>query len=128
VFSATHWRIRVGPRTALATLSLYTPKQIILAIASGDHKAFSACAGIGPKIAQRIVLELKDKVGSLEIADKEIIGAITLDDSNNKQVALTALVALGFTTSEAAASLAKLSGERTTEELVSDALRALARN
>ena len=118
----------VGPRTALATLSLYTPKQIILAIASGDHKAFSACAGIGPKIAQRIVLELKDKVGSLEIADKEIIGAITLDDSNNKQVALTALVALGFTTSEAAASLAKLSGERTTEELVSDALRALARN
>jgi len=118
----------VGPRTALASLSLYTPKQITLAIASGDYKAFAACPGIGPKIAQRIVLELKDKVGSLAIGDKEVIQAITGDSSNNKQEALTALVSLGFTTSEAAAALAKLSGEEKTEKLVSDALRALARN
>ena len=117
----------VGPRTALSILSLYTPKQIVVAIAAGDYKVFSACQGIGPKIAQRLVLELKDKVGSLESGDSEIIKAITGTISSSKQEALAALVALGFTTSEAAAALAKLSNEETTEQLVSLALRSLSR-
>ncbi|MCL1830430.1 MAG: Holliday junction branch migration protein RuvA [Oscillospiraceae bacterium] len=118
----------VGPRIAIAVLSLYSPKQIILAIASGDHKAFTACSGIGSKIAQRIVLELKDKVGSLEIGGSDVIQAITGDISNSKQEAITALVSLGFTTSEAGAAIAKLTGDASTEELVSLALKSLARN
>lgn len=117
----------VGPRTAIAVLSLYTPKQIILAIASGDYRAFSACVGIGTKIAQRIVLELKDKVGSLEVEDADLAGIIASDVSNSKQEATAALVSLGFTTSEAAASLAKLSPDASTEQLVSEALRTLSR-
>ena len=117
----------IGPRTALSILSLYPPKQIALAIAAGDHKAFQAVSGIGLKIAQRLVLELKDKVGSLELEDSYIINAITGETSNNKQEALAALVTLGFTTSEAAGALAKLSNDAKTEQLVADALKSLAR-
>ena len=117
----------IGPRTAIAILSLYPPKQIVLAIASGDHKAFTACPGIGPKIAQRLVLELKDKVGSLDFSGTDIIASITgSETSNSKQEAVAALVALGFSTSEAAVALAKLPNDNTSEQLVSSALRSLA--
>ena len=53
----------VGPKAGLAILSIMTPEKIALAASSGDHKAFTKAAGVGPKLAQRITLELKDKVG-----------------------------------------------------------------
>ena len=53
----------VGPKAALSILSIMTPEKIALAASSGDHKAFTKAAGVGPKLAQRITLELKDKVG-----------------------------------------------------------------
>ena len=52
----------VGPKAGLAILSIMTPEKIALAASSGDHKAFTKAAGVGPKLAQRITLELKDKV------------------------------------------------------------------
>ena len=116
----------VGPRTAIAALSLYSPKQIILAIASGDYKAFTACPGIGTKIAQRLVLELKDRVGSLDFGNSDVVQAVTGEISNSKQEAVAALVALGFRTSEAAAVVAKLPNGDTAEQLISAALRSLA--
>ena len=52
----------VGPKVGLAILSVMEPQRVALAISAGDHKAFKAASGVGPKLAQRIVLELKDKV------------------------------------------------------------------
>ena len=53
----------VGPKVGLAILSVLSPQRIALAASAGDHKAFTAASGVGPKLAQRITLELKDKVG-----------------------------------------------------------------
>ena len=52
----------VGAKVGLAILSVMEPDRVALAISAGDHKAFKAASGVGPKLAQRIVLELKDKV------------------------------------------------------------------
>ena len=53
----------VGPKVGLAILSVLSPDRVVLAVSAGDHKAFTAASGVGPKLGQRIVLELKDKVG-----------------------------------------------------------------
>ena len=117
----------IGPRSGLSVLSLYSPHRVELAIASGDHKAFAACSGIGQKLAQRIVLELKDKVGTF-ISDEAVsVSAVTADLSNNRQEALAALASLGFSVSEAAAAVAKLPGDLTAEALVTGSLKLLAK-
>ena len=54
----------VGPKVGLAILSVMEPQRVYLAVSAGDHKAFTAASGVGPKLAQRITLELKDKVGT----------------------------------------------------------------
>ena len=64
----------VGPKVGLAILSVMEPQRVALAISAGDHKAFKAASGVGPKLAQRIVLELKDKVA------KGFVDGISLED------------------------------------------------
>ena len=64
----------VGPKVGLAILSVMEPERVALAISAGDHKAFKAASGVGPKLAQRIVLELKDKVA------KGFVDGISLED------------------------------------------------
>lgn len=105
----------VGPKVALAILSVYDSDAIALAIASGDHKAFTAASGVGPKLGQRIVLELKDKLGDLGGAGAADVAA----------VALAALVSLGFTQSEAASAVAKLPQDLGVEEMIAAALRSM---
>ena len=60
----------VGPKVGLAILSVMEPDRVALAISAGDHKAFKAASGVRPKLAQRIVLELKDKVAAKELTLK----------------------------------------------------------
>ena len=69
----------VGPKVGLAILSVMEPQRVALAISAGDHKAFKAANGVGPKLAQRIVLELKDKVakGFVDGINLEDVGAAT---------------------------------------------------
>ena len=64
----------VGAKVGLAILSVMEPDRVALAISAGDHKAFKAASGVGPKLAQRIVLELKDKVA------KGFVDGISLED------------------------------------------------
>lgn len=116
----------IGPRSGLSILSLYTPQQIALAIAAGDHKVFSACAGIGPKLAQRVVLELKDKVSSFGSREASLVVESGPDASNSKQEALAALVSLGFSTGEAAGALAAMPNDLSAEQLVTGSLKTLA--
>lgn len=115
----------VGPKSALAILSLYDPDRIALCVASGDYKAFTACAGIGPKLAQRIILELKDKVGALGSDISSVNAAMPPATSAGAQ-ALAALVQLGFSNSEAAQAISAQPADLAAEELITSALRSLA--
>ncbi len=117
----------VGAKTALGVLSLYAPEKISLMIAAGDYKAFTACPGIGSKTAQRLVLELKDKVKVFASEDISISFSQNAIASGNTAETIAALVSLGFSTSEAAQAVSKLSPDLSTEDMVSHALRSLAR-
>ena len=118
----------VGPKAGLAILSVMNPDRVALAVSAGDHKAFTAASGVGPKLAQRIVLELKDKVGK-GLAE----GGLSLDDvtkaqspAGNLSQAIAALVSLGYSQSEAALSVAKLDETLPVEEIIKLALRSMA--
>jgi Holliday junction DNA helicase RuvA len=118
----------VGAKMGLALLSEFTASQLTLYIASGDYKALTAASGVGPKLAQRIVLELKDKVGSLQSGDTLVIKAVgnATVNSNTKE-AISALVSLGYTQSEASLAVGKLDPALSTEDLIKQALKTLAR-
>ncbi len=119
----------VGPRVALAILSALSPQRIVLAASSGDHKSFTAANGVGPKLAQRIVLELRDKVG------KALGGALTADalsgaaaaPAGSVAQAVAALTSLGYTGSEAAGALAGLDASLPTPELIRLALQGIGK-
>ncbi len=120
----------VGPKVALAVLSYLNPTQILVAISAGDHKAFTKCPGIGPKLAQRMVLELKDKVGSSgELTDLGELSAGTVvaaPEGGSMQKAIQALVGLGYSQSEAAAAVSRQPQDAPLEEMIRLSLKALA--
>ena len=120
----------VGPKVGLAILSVMEPDRVALAISAGDHKAFKAASGVGPKLAQRIVLELKDKVA------KGFVDGISLEDvagasadtqaSQGSSQAIAALVSLGYSQSEAALAVSKIDAALPVEEIIKLALRSMA--
>ena len=118
----------VGPKAGLSVLSELSPEQVAMAIATDDIKTITRAQGIGKKIAQRIVLELKDKVGSLETdngIDLRAVGNATVN--GNSAEAVAALVSLGYTKSEASLAVGKLDQTLSAEELIKQALKTLAR-
>jgi len=120
----------VGPKVGLAILSVMEPERVALAISAGDHKAFKAASGVGPKLAQRIVLELKDKVA------KGFVDGISLEDvagasaqtpaAQSSSQAIAALVSLGYSQSEAALAISKIDATLPVEEIIKLALRGMA--
>lgn len=118
----------VGAKMGIALLSEFTPEFITSYIASGDYKALTAASGVGPKLAQRIVLELKDKVGSLGVTPVSSTGntPVAAASSDNIKNAATALVSLGFLQSEANRALAGLDVNLSTEELIKAALAKIS--
>ena len=120
----------VGPKVGLAILSVMEPDRVALAISAGDHKAFKAASGVGPKLAQRIVLELKDKVA------KGFVDGISLEDvagasadtqaSQGSSQAIAALLSLGYSQSEAALAVSKIDAALPVEEIIKLALRSMA--
>lgn len=120
----------VGPKMAIALLSEFPPDRIMLLIASSDAKSLTSASGVGNKLAQRIVLELKDKVGSISggsdiETDIKSVGNATVH-SNSKE-AVSALVSLGFSQSDASLAVGRLDQKLTTEELIKSALKELSR-
>ncbi|MCL2546618.1 MAG: Holliday junction branch migration protein RuvA [Oscillospiraceae bacterium] len=116
----------VGPRSALNILSICTPDQLALAVATEDDKALTQAAGVGKKMAQRIILELKDKLAQLP-QDSGIALPSTIDigvQSNLRQ-AQAALQQLGYTPSEAGQAVKGLNAEDSVEHLLSAALKKL---
>jgi Holliday junction DNA helicase RuvA len=117
----------VGPKAALAILSVMTPDQLALSIASGDAKAITKAQGVGAKIAQRIVLELKNKFSTdLTAEQSDVVAAIqSADTSADFSEAIEALIQLGYSRSEAAAAVSKLDKSLPVEELIRLALKSL---
>lgn len=118
----------VGAKIGIALLSELSASQITLAIASNDPKALTAASGVGLKLAQRIVLELKDKVGSLQSDDSIDLTNVQVSVANtNTGEAIEALVTLGYTKSEASLAVGKLDPKLSSDELIKQALKTLAR-
>ena len=120
----------VGPKVGLAILSVMEPQRVALAISAGDHKAFKAANGVGPKLAQRIVLELKDKVakGFVDGSSLEdVAGAASGEPASQSSAqAIAALVSLGYSQSEAALAISKIDATLPVEEIIKLALRGMA--
>ena len=98
----------VGPKAALAILSSNTPEGLAMAIVSGNEKALTSAPGIGKKIAQRIILELKDKLAKGQLSTgggESFAGGITVIPENKASEASAALAVLGYSQSEIAAAL-----------------------
>lgn len=110
----------VGPKVGLAILSTLEPEGFIYAVINGDAKAIAKSPGVGPKLAQRIILELKDKFKGYS-ADIEELSAEPVTSLANE--AAEALLALGYTQNEAMNAVSGLEG--TVEEIVGQALRKL---
>ena len=117
----------VGPKVALAILSATTPSQFTLAVMTGDEKTLTMAQGVGKKMAQRIILELKDKVSG-DVPAGEIGGAsvITVAAGNKASEAAAALASLGYSQSEIGTALKRIDVERMSlEDIVRSALRAM---
>ena len=117
----------VGPKAGLSILSVLSPQKIALAVTTGDYKAFTAANGVGPKVAQRIVLELKgkfsnDDVAGVTMADVQKTAASTGSVSQ----AISALIALGYNQSQAALAVSKLDADGDVQTLIKQALKLLA--
>jgi Holliday junction DNA helicase RuvA len=109
----------VGPKVALAVLSGGTPRELISALASGDVARLQAVPGIGKRTAERIVVELREKVGGAALEDEIVI---TRSD-DPRRVARDGLVELGYSLVEADEALRDAVGE-TPEALIAEGLRA----
>ena len=112
---------------ALAILSATTPSQFTLAVMTGDEKTLTMAQGVGKKMAQRIILELKDKVSG-DVPAGEIGGAsvITAAAGNKASEAAAALASLGYSQSEIGTALKGIDVERMSlEDIVRSALRAM---
>ena len=118
----------VGPKIGIAILSDFTVDQLSLAIASGDAKTLTRANGVGLKIAQRIVLELKDKLASGMTVQSDNVTASVADiaDGSSPKDAIAALVQFGYSHSEAAATVAKCDLSKSTEDIIKQALRLLS--
>ena len=110
----------VGPKVALAVLSGGTPRELLNAIASGDSARFQTVPGIGKRTAERIIVELREKVAG-KVSDEIVVRHTPTDDP--RTLAREGLLGLGFTPQEADGMLDTVAGD-TPEVLISEALKA----
>jgi Holliday junction DNA helicase RuvA len=120
----------VGPKAATAILSDVTPDRFAFLVASGDSKFFTKTKGIGAKTAQRIVLELKDKI-SIESISGSSVADIPHSQSAASGIssvteALEALMVLGYSQGEAVSVLGKLDPSMSTQDLIKESLRIMS--
>ena len=119
----------VGPKAALAILSSTTPEGLAMAIVSENEKALTCAPGIGKKIAQRIILELKDKLakGQLTTSSGEAFaGGVTIIPENKTSEASAALAVLGYSQPEITTALKSLDVEQLTlEQIIKQALKRM---
>lgn len=120
----------IGPKGALGVLSAMTPDDLRVAIVSGDAKAISRAPGIGVKTAQRVILDLKDKIDMTEVLPAQFAAAEGPETSAGgvAKEAVDALVALGYSQAEAnrAVSKVEVTEKMTAEDVLKASLKHLA--
>lgn len=121
----------VGPKAALAILSDISADKCAVLIASGDSKAFTKVKGIGAKTAQRIVIDLKDKISKSDLAadensENESAPVSDYNDNSDMSEAASALISLGYTNSEIKPILSELDPSLSAQELIKQALKVIA--
>jgi len=122
----------VGPKAALAILSVGTPETLAMAIVTGDEKALTAAPGIGKKIAQRIILELKDKMAKETASGLDFSGGKGVPAaavfSNKATEAAQALAVLGYTSQEVGAALKGIDVENLSlEDIIRQSLKKMVK-
>jgi len=118
----------VGPKAAISILSSTTPEGLAMSIITGDEKALTVAQGIGKKIAQRIILELKDKLakGQLSPGGESYGGTgVTVIPENKSSEAAAALAVLGYSQSEIALALKDVDMEQSLEPIIRQALKKM---
>ncbi|OUQ80957.1 Holliday junction branch migration protein RuvA [Flavonifractor sp. An10] len=122
----------VGPKAALSILSAATPESLAMSIITGDGKALTVAQGIGKKIAQRIILELKDKLAKGQLsADGESYGGtgVTVIPENKSSEAAAALAVLGYSQSEIGVALKGVDVDALSlEDVIKQALKKMVKN
>ena len=111
----------VGPKAALSILSVTTPAKFALAVITNDVKTITKASGVGPKMAQRVILELKD-TDELEIDLEDESDDIL---SDNRSEAISALVVLGYSSNDAQKAVKGIDGTLSVEEIIKKALAGL---
>ncbi len=119
----------IGPKAALSILSSNTPEGLALAVMNNNEKALTVAPGIGKKIAQRVILELKDKIGqetaAVEISMPQVVQT---GESGAVRDAVTALGVLGYSNSEIAPILKTLDlSSMTTEQIIKSVLKSMVK-
>ncbi len=112
----------VGPKMALSVLSIGSTSEVRQAIAAGDTKLIQRANGVGKRVAERIIVDLKDKVG-LEGVDLATTGMLQSDTLIRRDEAAEALISLGYSAQDAAQALAEVPTNLPTEERIKQALR-----
>lgn len=120
----------VGPKAAVSILSEMSADKLALAVAAGDTKAITKANGVGKKIAERIVLELKDKMAGVSLSQSEssVSAAASVADDSPAGEAVAALVALGFSKSDAAVAVGAMDRSLPADEMIRQGLRQLSKN
>ena len=113
----------VGPKVAIATLSGGSPRELMRAMAAGDAKRFQAVPGIGKRTAERIIVELREKVAGQLDGDGGDITVTKAGEEDPRSMAREGLLNLGYTPAEAERLLDRAEGE-SPEELIQSALRS----
>ena len=118
----------VGPKIGLALLSEFSAERLLFFISTNDAKSLTSASGVGIKLAQRIILELKDKVGSVTTDDSAFTSPTShrIDNTASSE-AVAALISLGYSKGEASLAVGRIEGDLTAEELIKQALKSLTR-
>lgn len=114
----------IGPKAALSIMSVMTCEQFALAVITDDIKAITKAQGVGPKVAQRIVLELRDKLKTAD-ALPENTKSMVAEQENHCSEAVTALVVLGYTAGEAKRAVSSVDPGLPVELMIKEALKIL---
>ena len=116
----------VGPKAALSVLSEVTPKELAAAVITKNSKLLTKAQGVGAKMAQRIILELADKIKGTEILPEGAETAVSAN-SDSQSEAVSALMVLGYSQNEAKNAVAGADSSLSTEQIVKQALVKLMR-
>ncbi len=117
----------VGPKAAMAILSVLPPDRLSIAVSSGDARSIQQANGVGKKTAERVVLELKDKMAGLSTSAASVVEGIQqVTSGSNAGEAVEVLVSLGFDRSDSAAAVGSMDKSLSVDDMVRKGLKMLS--